>query len=105
MTPEEEEYQAVLALGAALHGAIIETVTSHPDPALVYRVLPSTLAGLCGSHLLNMQRTKVLGDGELDKAVATCCEALRKHADEAANPPPRSKPVDMRHLREQMRRR
>lgn len=97
-------HDAVMMLGANLHEAIVKTVNAHPDPVLVYRVLPSTLAGLCGSHLLNMARTKVLGDGELDKAVADCCAALRKHADEGANPPPRTKPQDMRHLRDHMKR-
>ena len=100
----EAETNAVLMLGANLHEAIVKTVNTHPDPMLVYRVLPSTLAGLCGSHLLNMARTKVLADGELDKAVATCCEALRKHADEGANPPPRTPPKDMRHWRDLFRR-
>lgn len=100
----EAEKNAVLMLGKNLHEAILKTVISHPDPFLIYRVLPSTLAGLCGSHLLNMARTKVLGDGELDKSVAICCAELRKHADEGANPPPRTKPQDMRHLRDHMRR-
>lgn len=85
VTEESDSARRTLArhITVALRAALID----HPRPELLLHETPSVLAIMAGSHLLQLTRSQVLGDGEVDKVLAGMVRDMQAAADPSRNAP------------------
>lgn len=89
----EAERQAVREF---LSGRIMEAaeraLKESPDFRLALLAIPQVLAGLAGATLLQLVRTRIIGDGESDNALEAMTISMHQHANPALNPPTGNEP-------------
>ena len=81
MSTEQERTEARALLAQRVTEGILKAMHECPQPQLILSAVPMTLAGLAGSYVLQLLRSRTLGDGQVDELLDMMASTMRDHAD------------------------
>lgn len=82
---EELRTAARIHLSDHVFAAVKAAMDTFAHPQLIMSAAPMVMAGIAGSYVLQFQRARILGDGEVDGVLDMLCDSLREHADPSKN--------------------